>query len=293
MNRVPTFTKVSRVQSKWLEVPQVPARYFSEGFKGYQLEGRILPIASKENEWPQTLVIHGARSDYTELDGILYPLQFLGISSLSFNLSGHNTTTDVQLESTSLANNLQECLRFAAHLGAKLQTIIGHSMGGALALKVAETYRSSVKKIVLLCPAMYSDIAYDKPFGASFRDIITTPFNFLNSSLLKFLREFDGELILIMGEYDGLRAIEFGGKEGTAAGIVKLSNGQIEARLVNSVIPFEVIDSIEKYISSLRLKKIILPGCDHAVSAWLRANPVWAWNLASEITEFVTRPMVV
>ena len=293
MSSTPAPTIVSRIQSRWQfnEVSRVPAWYFSEVFKDYQLEGRILPIAGREDELPQTLVIHGARSDYTTLNGILYPLQTFGISSLSFNLSGHNTTTDVKIESTSLTNNLQESLRFAAHLGVKMHTVIGHSMGGALALKVAETYRSSVKKIVLLCPAIYSDIAYSKPFGSSFRDILSTPFNFLHSSSLRFLREFDGELMLIIGEYDGLRAVEFGGKEGTAAGIVKLNDDQVNVRLVNSAIPFEVIDSIEKSISSQRFKKVILTGCDHTLSAWLRADPVLARDLAREVAEFVTRPI--
>jgi len=32
---------------------------------------------------PQLLAIHGARSDYTKLNAILYPLQTLGIASLS------------------------------------------------------------------------------------------------------------------------------------------------------------------------------------------------------------------
>lgn len=285
------LTVVSQLRQRWQfdEASPIPALYFSEVFKGYQLEGRVLPIAGKEAEPPQTLVIHGARSDYTKLNGLLYPLQALGVASLGFNLSGHNNASDVEIEDTSLAGNLQESLRFAACLGTNLYSVFGHSMGGALALKVAEAHRSSVKKIVLCCPALYSDDAYDRPFGAPFRKAISGPYSFLDSPSLLFLREFEGELMLIIGQYDGLKASEFGGIAGTAAGMVKIQDNQRGVRMANSAIPFEVIDAIEKNLAPRQLRKFVLPRCDHAVSAWLRANPMRANGLASEIAEFVTQ----
>ncbi|HZS81046.1 MAG TPA: hypothetical protein VFA14_06440 [Herbaspirillum sp.] len=81
----PVFTFVSKLQARWQfdETPPLPAHYFSEEFDDYQLEGRVLPAAQQEAELPQLLAIHGARSDYTKLNAILYPLQTLGIASLS------------------------------------------------------------------------------------------------------------------------------------------------------------------------------------------------------------------
>ena len=106
----PVFTSASKLQAQWQfdEVPPLPASYFSEEFDGYQLEGRVLPAARREAELPQLLAIHGARSDYTKLNAILYPLQTLGIASLSFNLSGHNPASSIGLGDTSLRNNMQE-----------------------------------------------------------------------------------------------------------------------------------------------------------------------------------------
>ncbi|KAF3997265.1 alpha/beta fold hydrolase [Glaciimonas immobilis] len=291
MIRLPTLSTTSQHPLRWQfdEAPSTPAGYFSEEFDHYQLEGRVLPIAGGEKEIPQTLVIHGARSDYIRLNALLYPLQALGIASLSFNLSGHSTAANVALENTSLENNLKESLRFADGLGTHLHTVIGHSMGGALALKVAEAHRSSVKNIVLCCPALYSDDAYNPPFGTPFRKAISVPFNFLESSSLKFLRKFEGKLMLIIGQHDGLKSSTFGGVPGTAAGNVITSDDQLAVRKVNSAIPYEVIKAIENNLTPHQFKKIVLPRCDHGVLAWLRDYPLVASNLASTIAKFVTQ----
>lgn len=239
---------------------------------------------------PQLLAIHGTRSDYTKLNAILYPLQTLGIASLSFNLSGHNPASGIGLGDTSLRNNMQEALRYSSRLGTKLHAVLGHSLGAALALKIAEVHRANVKKIVLFCPALYSEDAYYRRFGNSFKEIISIPFGFLDSQSLTFLREFDGDLMLIIGQYDALKSTDFGGIAGKSVGMVSVQNNQSKERIINSAIPFEVIDAIEKSTAPHRLRKIVLPDWDHAVSAWLRANPVRAQWVASEVAEFLSMP---
>tara|TARA_R110001583_G_C5636665_1_gene407544 strand:- start:707 stop:958 length:252 start_codon:yes stop_codon:yes gene_type:complete len=80
------------------------------------LEGCELYGVKKESVNHTNLFsIHGARSDYTSLNSILYPLQLLGISSLSFNLSGHRISSDI--EASSLEKNLQESLCFSRARG--------------------------------------------------------------------------------------------------------------------------------------------------------------------------------
>ncbi|WP_224794752.1 alpha/beta hydrolase [Pseudomonas fluorescens] len=278
------LTGASRLRSRlqFNEAPTGPEFFFAQTFAGYQLEGRVLAGSAAEASTPKVLAIHGARSDYSRLNAILYPLQAQGIASLSFNLSGHGPSTDVALEDTSLAQNLQEALQFADHLGAELSTVIGHSLGGALALKVAQAHRASVRRIVLFCPALYAEAAWQQPFGSPFKSAISVPYGFLDSPSLEFLRTFDGEVLLVIGEYDGLQATTFGGNAGTSAG-----TQQIGAREINSAIPFEVIEAIEKSLAPHELKKIVLPGCDHAVSTWLRENPPRAVELANEIARFI------
>ncbi|MFJ2528066.1 alpha/beta hydrolase [Pseudomonas helmanticensis] len=278
------LTDASRLRSRlqFDDAPTGPEFFFAQTFAGYQLEGRVLADSAGETSTPKVLAIHGARSDYSRLNAILHPLQALGIGSLSFNLSGHTHNADIALESTSLAQNLQEALQFADHLGGVLNTVIGHSLGGALALKVAQAHRASVKRIVLICPALYAEAAWQQPFGPPFKRAISVPYGFLDSPSLKFLRTFDGEVLLVIGEYDGLQATAFGGIAGTSAGTL-----QIGARAINSAIPYEVIEAIEKSLAPHQLKKIVLPGCDHAVSTWLRENPPRAVELANEIARFI------
>ncbi|WP_201018001.1 alpha/beta fold hydrolase [Pseudomonas cichorii] len=289
MINLPALTRDSRLRSRlqFDETPAGPACYFSQAFEGYELEGRILSNPATPDAMPQVLAIHGARSDYSKLNGILYPLQASGVASLSFNLSGHNTTTDIPLADTSLANNLQEALRFADCLGTGFNTVIGHSMGGALALKVAEAHRTSVKKIVLFCPALYADAAYQQPFGEPFKRAISVPCNFLDSSSLEFLRDFEGELMLVIGEFDGLESTAFGKVSGTSVGTVTIDQGTPQERIINSAIPYEVIEAIEKNLLPHQFKKHVLPECDHAVSAWFRNNPEYAQQLSLEISDFI------
>ncbi|TMU79711.1 alpha/beta hydrolase [Pseudomonas fluorescens] len=283
INRL-ALTGASRLRSRlqFDEAPTGPEFFFAQTFAGYQLEGRVLAGSAAETSTPKVLAIHGARSDYSRLNAILYPLQALGIASLSFNLSGHGPSADVALKETSLRHNLQEALQFAGHLGGELSTVIGHSLGGALALKVAQAHRASVRRIVLFCPALYAEAAWQQPFGPTFKSAISVPYGFLDSPSLEFLRTFDGEVLLVIGEYDGLQATTFGGIAGTSVGTQQMSE-----RVINSAIPYEVIEAIEKNLAPHQLRKIVLPGCDHAVSTWLRENPPRAVELASEIARFI------
>jgi hypothetical protein len=283
INRL-ALTGESRLRSRlqFDEAPTGPEFFFAQTFAGYQLEGRVLAGSAAEASTPKVLAIHGARSDYSRLNAILYPLQAQGIASLSFNLSGHGPDTDVALEDTSLTHNLQEALQFAGHLGGELNTVIGHSLGGALALKVAQAHRASVRRIVVVCPALYAEAAWQQPFGSPFKNAISVPHRFLDSPSLDFLRTFDGKVLLVIGEYDGLRSTAFGGIPGTSAG-----TQQMGARVINSAIPYEVIEAIEKSLDPHQFRKIVLPGCDHAVSTWLRENPPRAAELASEIAQFI------
>ncbi|WP_322845571.1 alpha/beta hydrolase [Pseudomonas sp. B33.4] len=283
INRL-VLTGASRLQSRlqFNEAPTGPEFFFSQNFAGYQLEARVLSGSDGEASMPKVLAIHGARSDYSRLNTILHPLQALGVASLSFNLSGHGPGADVALEDSSLAQNLQEALQFAGHLGAELSTVIGHSLGGALALKVAQVHRASVRHIVLFCPALYAEAAWPQPFGPPFKSAISVPYGFLDSSSLDFLRTFDGKVLLVIGEYDGLRSTAFGGIPGTSAG-----TQQMRARVINSAIPHEVIEAIEKSLAPHQFRKIVLPECDHAVSTWLRENPLHAADLANEIARFI------
>jgi pimeloyl-ACP methyl ester carboxylesterase len=255
------------------------AGYFSLNLGYYQPEGRILFSPTKK--WPSVLAIHGAQSDYTKLNTILYSLQKEGISSLSFNLSGHNLASGINLEETSLANNLAESYRFLNILDGENIAIIGHSLGGALALKLAAS-TPKIKKIILFCPAVYSDSAYLEKFGPKFKKEISTPFGFLNTDSFDYLSTYHGDIMLIIGQYDGVSSINHGGILGTSAGIFKI-NGEEKY----SAIPAEVIEKIKNSLPNKQLNILQIAGCDHSLSTWFRTKPLVAKLVANHISKFL------
>lgn len=254
------------------------ACYFDQEIHGYQLEGRLL---TSEDALPGLFCIHGARSDYTKFNPLLSFLLKHGIGSLSFNMSGHNTASPLPLEATSLKMNLAECRAFYDALPA-CQTVLGQSMGGALALKMAEAYADSVTRIILLCPAIYPEAAYGPHFGIPFRDAISTPFGFMDTTSIAFLRRFTGKVMLVMGEFDGLQATRFGMPAGRSAGTV-----MIDGRQCYSPIPQEVIHIIENTLPDDKLTKVTLAGCDHHISTWLRQDDAHASLLGQQIRDFL------
>ena len=272
----------SSVAQHWQYHERMPGKagYFSESFENYELEGRVL--FAKDEHWPQTLFIHGARSDYTEMNALLAMMQQHGVSSLSFNLSGHNRCSPVDIYHTSLQQNLQEAIRFYQHLFAdQPHTVIGHSLGGALAVKLAVSFPETINRLILFCPAVYADAAYPVAFGRGFTQVISTPFSFLNSEIFAFLKRFTGKLVLVMGEYDGLPAQDFGKAKGISAGEIEI-NGKKQY----SPIPFEVVNQIKESVPDKQLLSLTVSGCDHDIAGWLRQNPEEGNKLIKQILTF-------
>ncbi|WP_269745237.1 alpha/beta hydrolase [Thauera sp. 27] len=225
--------------------------------------------------------IHGACSDLAALDPILYPLQAMGVSSLTCNLSGHNAASPIALEQSCLSKNLKEVLKFYQAMSG-LSAVCGVSMGGALALKLAEAHQDKIEKIILVCPAIYPECAYGPAFGEPFRHAIAVPYGFMDSSSLLFLRRFSGAVLLIVGEYDGLRSSDFGREPGRSAGHVLINE-----RRAYSAIPCEVIRAIEEAVPHGGLEKVILPDCDHGISTWLGSDETRQRWLAEQVVDFL------
>lgn len=258
----------------------------SEAFDGYALPGRYLH-APGGGAPVRLLALHGARSDLRRLDPWLLPLRARGVGSLACSLSGHGGGSPIGLADTSLARNLGEALRFAARLPSGPAVLMGHSLGGALAMKVAEAHEATVHTLVLGGPALYPEAAYAAPrFGPPFTEAISVPFGFLDSGSLAFLRRFRGRVLLVVGEHDGLPAAWHGGRAGRSAGTVALALPDGRTRQVYSPIPAEAIEAIED-AAGPRCQKIVLEGCDHLVSAHLRAHPAVAGRLADLVCEAV------
>lgn len=254
--------------------------HITAAFDGYSLAVRYLRSPAQRCG---LLAIHGARSDHRRLDPLLRPLQAAGVGSLAGDLSGHTGQSPLANADTSLANNLREALRFSALLGPALDTVFGHSLGGALAMKLAQQCRRTVRTLVLRGPALYPEAAYAAArYGPAFTRTISTPFGFMDSSSLPFLRSFAGHVVLVVGQYDGLPAERHGGVRGRSAGLVDVRDGSGASRTVYSPIPAEVFEVIRDAASG-HLSEIVLEACDHKVLSHLAQHPEAARALAQKL----------
>jgi len=254
-------------------------RFISETFDSYQQQARLL-IPDQERAAP-LFVVGGACSDFTRLNPLLYRLQALGIGSLTANLSGHSQASEPGAFEPSLRTNREEALRFHRHIAARCQTVIGHSLGASIALKLA-AQQPAVDKLILICPAVYPDSAHDAPFGPAFTAAISKPYGFLDCDSFEFLRQFHGRVLLVMGEFDGLNSQTHGQGAGTSAGTLWLAGAQRY-----SPIPEEVTRSLLKSVPPPNLQCLLLSNCDHGVAAHLRSAPLVADQVAQTVAEFI------
>lgn len=254
-------------------------RFIEESFDGYCQQARLL-VPGQERAAP-VFVVGGARSDFTRLNPLLYRLQQQGIGSLTGNLSGHSQAAEPGARDASLASNLAEALRFHRHLDARSDTLVGHSLGGAIALKLA-AQRPSVRKLVLICPAVYPDAAHTAPFGPAFTAAIRKPFAFLDCDSYAFLRQFQGRVLLVIGEYDGLNSKVHGQGAGTSAGVRCMAG--VERY---SPIPEEVTHSLLRSVPAADVECLMLTDCDHGIAAHLRERPAVADLVAQAVGAFI------
>lgn len=275
------FQKSSSQRLQWQFDEPAPGTelFIDEVFGNYQQQARLL-VPDVERAAP-AFVLGGARSDFTRLNPLLYRLQAAGIGSLTGNLSGHSLAAEPGAVSPSLATNLDEALRFHAHIAPRCRTLIGHSLGAAITLKLAAKL-PQVDKIVLICPAVYPDQAHHAPFGPAFTAVISQPFGFLLSDSYAFLNQFQGKVMLVIGEYDGLNSQKFGKAPGTSAGNLWLAGTERY-----SPIPEEVTLALIRAVSPSRLQCLFLTDCDHGIAAHLRSTPAIADQVADAVGTFI------
>ncbi|TFF38404.1 alpha/beta hydrolase [Pseudomonas sp. RIT623] len=268
-------------RSQWQFDEPAPGteRFIEERFNGYRQQARLLLPLNEQA--PTAFVIGGARSDFTRLNPLLYRLQQQGIGSLTGNLSGHSLASEPGAREASLASNLDEALRFHQWLDTRSDTLIGHSLGAAIALKLA-AQRPSVRKLVLICPAVYPDAAHIAPFGPAFTAAIRKPFAFLECDSYEFLRQFQGRVLLVIGEYDGLNSKVHGRGAGTSAGTRRLAG--VERY---SPIPEEVTHTLLRSVPAPHVECLMLTDCDHGIAAHLRERPEVADQVAAAVAGFM------
>lgn len=275
------FANTSEQRGSWQYDEPAPGTecFIDEAFDGYQQQARLLLPDSERA--PPLFVVGGARSDFTRLNPLLYRLQRQGIGSLTGNLSGHSQASEPGASAPTLAINLQEARRFHRHIAERCRTLVGHSLGGAIALKLAAQL-PDIDKLVLICPAVYPDNAHDAPFGPAFSAAIRKPYAFLDCDSYAFLRQFQGRVLLVIGEYDGLNSQTHGQGPGTSAGTRVLRGVQRY-----SPIPEEVTHALLRSVPAPHVECLLLTDCDHGIAAHLRDAPEIADQVADTVAAFI------
>ncbi|HFX6175397.1 TPA: YqiA/YcfP family alpha/beta fold hydrolase [Acinetobacter baumannii] len=149
--------------------------FFLHDFGTYELEAKF----NYCDGFPQkiALLIHGGNSDLSSLSPLENLLRSKNIGTLSFNLSGLNNTIETK---SSLSQNINESMVFYSLL-KKVDIVIGYSLGGYIAINLAKKFQ--IDRLILLCPAIYSDQAVKKMYGTEFKDEISKPYSFYSSSI--------------------------------------------------------------------------------------------------------------
>lgn len=149
------------------------------------------------------ILLHGAgnssRSGFTRLR---HAMHNYGISSVSFDFIGHGETGGELLGSSLRERTAQAAAVIRKHCTLNPCTVIAASMGAHIAIKLTELF--PIDNLVLLVPAVYSQHAYNIPFGPRFTKAIRTPHSWHNSDAFDILRSFCGSLIIIAAESDNV-----------------------------------------------------------------------------------------
>ncbi|SEO73115.1 alpha/beta fold hydrolase [Acinetobacter sp. yr461] len=202
--------------------------FFVHDFGTYELEAKF----NYCDGFPEkiALLIHGGNSDLSSLNPLEDLLRRENIGTLSFNLSGLNSTSNTK---SSLSQNINESIAFYSLL-KKVDIVIGYSLGGYIAINLAKKFQ--IDQLILLCPAIYSDQAVNKNYGNEFKNEISKPYSFYSSSIWYFLMEYKREVLIVYGELDGIKTCD-----GKSKGFYKI-NGITQY----SPIPYEIVQAFKK-----------------------------------------------
>ncbi len=95
------------------------------------------------------LLLHGLVSDATTWQPAITPLAERGLRVIALDLLGHGESDQPALRYT-LEDFADSISAFLAALELPAATVVGHSLGGAIAMQFAHHYRSQIARLVLV-----------------------------------------------------------------------------------------------------------------------------------------------
>ena len=202
----------------------------------------------------RALFLHGAgQSDRQRQRLLREDLVHAGFGSVALDFSGHGESS--ANSPGSLKKRLRQAQGMLAHADAAqtIRAVVGTSMSGEIALRLACEPGSRIDHVVLIVGAIYDRAAFSIPFGPEFSAVIRQPQSWRQAETLELIRNYRGGLTLV-------RALE------------------------DAVIPHEVADLLEQTAVSARFRRIIdLPATDHRVSEKMTNDAALRQRIAAAI----------
>ncbi len=236
-----------------MELPEADMLPLELEVAGEHLTG--IRIAKDTTKTSDFVFFHGASGgNYSRVMTFAKPVVEAGSSILAFDHSGHGSSTGLEKKS-SLHKRTQEAYAVVdAFANKNPRTVCGSSMGGYIAIKMLEKY--SVENLILYCPAVYDQDAFDVSFDSGFTEIIRKQDSWKNTDASAILRKFEGSLLVIIGSED-------------------------------KTIPKGVLTLIDESAANTRKKEfLIVPGVPHAIHDWILHHPEKAQEVGRKVMEF-------
>lgn len=182
-----------------------------------------------------TLVLHGAGQGHRQRQWPLREaLALRGHASAAIDFSGHGQSS--AHHPNSLRKRLDEAQAALERLTLAPRTVVGVSMSGEIAMRLACRPENQITHLITLVGAIYDAAAFELPFGPDFSAALRRPQSWRDAASLRLIRHYPGRITLI-------RAAE------------------------DAVIPSEVAELIRQHAVCARQCRIVdLPGVDHRVS---------------------------
>lgn len=148
------------------------------------------------------LLLHGAGTSHrARWLALRQALAAQGVGSIAFDFSGHGESS--ARTPNSLAKRQREAEAALAHLdGAGPRALIGISMSGEIAVRLAADPRNRIDRLLTLVGAAYDPAAFELPFGPAFTTLLRTPGSWRASLAFERIAQFRGRLTLVRGAED-------------------------------------------------------------------------------------------
>lgn len=208
------------------------------------------------------LFLHGAgQSSRLRVRALREHLALRGCGSAAFDFSGHGDSS--ANSAGSLRKRFEQARSALAYLSpaaelhaqAKPRILVGISMSGEIAIRIAADPANGIDHLVLLVGAVYDRDAFELPFGPAFSAAIRRPQSWCNALAPDLLHDFRGSLTIVRCGAD-------------------------------QVIPAQIADWLLSSAAMARSARIIdFPNVDHRLTACSERDPAFRAVLARLIVD--------